>query len=137
MKILRISHIGVAPKDPQISLDFFGNILGLAHEGTETVSEQKVTVDFLRTEKSRIEILTATGDDSPIAKFIETRGAGIQHIALEVDDINAWLVHLKSKGIKLIDGEPRYGAHNTKIIFIHPKSTGGVLVELVQEQASQ
>ena len=135
MKILRINHLGVAPKDNAVAAEFFGKTLGLAHEGSETVVEQKVHVDFYRIEKSRIELLAATDNTSPIAQFIEKRGAGIQHVAFEVDSIDEWLVHLKKQGIRLIDETPRMGAHNTRIAFVHPQSTGGVLVELVEEHS--
>jgi methylmalonyl-CoA/ethylmalonyl-CoA epimerase len=134
MKVIRINHIGVAPKDNAVAASFFGDVLGLARQGEETVAEQKVHVRFFQAENSRIELLEATSPDSPIAKFIEARGAGIQHFALEVDDIAAWVTHLKTQGVRLIDETPRSGAHDTLIAFIHPASTGGVLVELVQEK---
>jgi methylmalonyl-CoA/ethylmalonyl-CoA epimerase len=133
MKVLRINHLGIAPKQAETAKHFFGNILKLANDGEETVPDQKVKVSFYQTEKSRLEILEPTEDASPVAKFLSERGGGIQHLALEVDDLDAWLVKLKAEGIQLIDSEPRYGAHNTRIAFIHPRSTGGVLVELTQE----
>jgi methylmalonyl-CoA/ethylmalonyl-CoA epimerase len=133
MKILRINHLGIAPKQSNTAKHFFGNILNLANDGDETVPDQKVKVTFYQAEKSRLEILEPTEDASPVAKFIAERGGGIQHIALEVDDLDAWLKKLKQEGIQLIDSEPRIGAHNTRIAFIHPRSTGGVLVELTQE----
>lgn len=135
MKVIRISHLGVAPKDNAVAAHFFGNVLGLAAHGEETVPEQKVHVRFFQAEKSRIELLEATTPDSPIAKFLELKGSGIQHVALEVDDVAAWAAHLKAQGVRLIDESPRKGAHNTQIIFIHPAATGGVLVELVQESS--
>lgn len=134
MKVLRVNHLGIVPKDVTAAKDFFGNVLGLAQEGRETVPEQKVAVEFLRCDDTRLELLEPTDSTSPIAKYLETRGAGIQHIALQVDNLGEWLTHLKAKGIKLIDSEPRVGAHHTKIAFIHPHATGGVLVELVEEQ---
>lgn len=133
MKILRVNHLGIVPKDVSVAESFFGDILNIVREGKEEVAEQKVEVSFLRAENTRLELLKPTDSASPIAKFLETRGAGIQHMALEVDDINAWLGFLKSRGVKLIDESPRKGAHNTQIAFVHPHSTGGVLVELVQE----
>lgn len=134
MKIIRINHLGVAPKDAKQASHFFGEVLGLDREGQEKVDEQKVAVEFLRTENSRIELLSPTSADSPIAQFLATRGAGIQHVALEVDDLDAWLAHLKTQNVRLIDSSPRKGAHNTRIAFVHPHATGGVLVELVEEQ---
>jgi len=133
MKIIRINHLGIAPKDNAQASRFFGDVLGLARQGEETVEEQKVHVRFFQAENSRIELLEATSPDSPIAKFLEAKGSGIQHVALEVDDIDAWLAHLKTQGVRLIDETARLGAHATRIAFIHPAATGGVLVELVQE----
>lgn len=134
MKILRVNHLGIVPKDKNIAKSFFGEVLGLVSEGSEVVADQKVEVDFLKVDDTRLELLSATSAESPIHKFLETRGAGIQHIALEVDDIFEWLTFLQQKGIKVIDSEPKSGAHNTLIAFIHPHSTGGILVELVQEK---
>lgn len=136
MKIKRINHLGIVPKDFKQSKKFFTNILGLNHEGREIVEEQKVSVEFIRCENSRLELLEPTSKDSPISKFLETRGAGIQHIALEVDNLDNWIEHLKKNNIRLIDEKPRYGAHNMRIAFVHPHSTGGVLVELVEEQSN-
>lgn len=137
MKILRINHLGIAPKAPEQAKNFLGKLLGLQSAGSETVAEQKVSVTFFQSEKSRLEILEATEPSSPIAKFIEDRGGGIQHVALEVDDLNAWLTYLKNEGIQLIDSEPRRGAHNTLIAFVHPRATGGILIELVQEMKGE
>lgn len=133
MKVIRISHLGIAPKDNKAAAAFFGDVLGLARQGEETVAEQKVHVRFFQAENSRLELLEATTADSPIAKFLEQKGSGIQHVALEVDDIQAWVTHLKEQGVRLIDETPRRGAHDTHIAFVHPAATGGVLVELVQE----
>jgi len=133
MKILRINHLGIAPKAPEQAKKFLGTLLGLQNAGSEVVAEQKVNVTFFQAEKSRLEILEATEPSSPITKFLEDRGGGIQHVALEVDDLRAWLDHLQKEGVQMIDTEPRRGAHNTLIAFVHPRSTGGILVELVQE----
>lgn len=134
MKIKRINHLGIVPKDFNQAKKFFMETLGLNHEGGEIIEEQKVSVEFIRCENSRLELLEPTGKDSPIAKFLETRGAGIQHVALEVDNLDGWIDHLKKNNIRLIDEKPRYGAHNMRIVFVHPHATGGVLVELVEEQ---
>lgn len=133
MKILRINHLGIAPKNPDVAKNFFGTLLNLSNAGEETVPDQKVHVTFFEAEKSRLEILEATEESSPVAKFIAERGGGIQHIALEVDDLDAWLSALKKQGVQLIDSEPRIGAHKTRIAFIHPRATGGILVELTEE----
>nr|BFD31022.1 methylmalonyl-CoA epimerase [Pigmentibacter ruber] len=136
MHIKRINHLGIVPKDLAQAKKFFNEILNLNHEGSEVVAEQKVAVEFLRCEFSRLELLSPTAEDSPIAKFLETRGAGIQHIAFEVQNLDNWIDYLKKNNIRLIDEKPRYGAHNTRIVFVHPHATGGVLVELVEEQTA-
>lgn len=137
MKVLRINHLGIAPKNIETAKNFFSKILNLDSIGEEIVPDQKVHVSFFQAEKSRIELLTATDEESPVAKFVTERGGGIQHIALEVDDLKAWLIELKAQGVQLIDMEPRRGAHNTLIAFVHPRSTGGILVELTQEVKGQ
>jgi methylmalonyl-CoA/ethylmalonyl-CoA epimerase len=133
LKILRVNHLGLAPKNPEACLQFLTKGLGLPSQGSEKVSEQKVEVEFFAIDDTRLELLRATETDSPVAKFIETKGGGIQHLALEVDDVIAWIEHLKTQGYKMIDDVPRIGAHNTSIAFVHPASTGGLLIELVQE----
>ena len=133
MKIIRINHLGIVPKDLNTALSFFQDTLGLKKTGQETVEDQLVDATFLQCENSRLEFLVPTQSESPIAKFLETRGSGVHHIALEVDSVDEWLEHLKKNNIQLIDEAPRLGAHNTKIIFIHPRATGGILVELVEE----
>jgi methylmalonyl-CoA/ethylmalonyl-CoA epimerase len=133
VKILKVNHLGIVPKDPQQTHRFFDEVLKLAPEGSEAVPDQKVFVDFFAAGGTRLEILTPTSDDSPVAQYLAKRGSGIQHVALEVDDLASWLGHLKAHGVEMIDAEPRRGAHNTQIAFIHPRATGGVLVELVQE----
>jgi len=130
MKILKIDHIGIASKSIDQVAPFWNAILGLPIEGRETVEEQKATTVFLPVGESEIEILESTAPDGAIAKFIESRGEGIQHIALRVDNIEEALKELKEKGVRLIDEKPRRGAGGAKIAFIHPKSTNGVLLEL-------
>jgi methylmalonyl-CoA/ethylmalonyl-CoA epimerase len=104
--------------------------LGLSFEGTETVAEQKVTTAFLPVGESEVELLESTAPDGPVAKYIEKNGEGIQHLALRVDNLEAALAEMKAKGVRLIDEKPRYGAGGAKIAFVHPRSTGGVLLEL-------
>ena len=139
LSILGINHIGLAPKDPNRAKEFFERLLTLPYEGSETVLEQKTeTIMFSSSsagdhDGARLEILVPTAEDSPIAKFLVQKGSGIHHIAFTVADIESSLAFLKAKGVQLIDEVPRVGAHKTKIAFIHPKSTGGLLVELVQE----
>ena len=130
MKILKIDHIGIAAKAIDQVSPFWNTILGLPLTGKETVEEQKATTAFLPVGESEIEILESTSPDGALAKFIESRGEGVQHIALRVDNIEAALKELKEKGVRLIDEKPRRGAGGAKIAFIHPKSTNGVLLEL-------
>jgi methylmalonyl-CoA/ethylmalonyl-CoA epimerase len=132
MKILKIDHLGIAVNNIDQSKSFWTDILGLSFDGTETVEEQRVTTAFLPVGESEVELLEATAPDSPIAKYLEKKGEGIQHIAFRVADIEAALAELKAKGIRLIDEKPRKGAGNAKIAFLHPKSTNGVLVELTE-----
>ena len=129
---MKINHLGIATKGIDDALAFWQDALGLENVHTETVEEQKVRVAMLPLGESRIELLEPTSDDSPISKFLEKRGPGIHHIAVEVDDIEASLRQLKEKGMRLIDETPRVGAENCLVAFVHPASTGGVLLELVQ-----
>ncbi|WP_295157381.1 methylmalonyl-CoA epimerase [Selenomonas sp. AE3005] len=134
-KVLGVDHIGIAVGDLKEVGYFWGDMLGLPNNGEETVEEQKVTTGFFPTPNgSEIELLAATADDSPIAKFIEKNGGrgGIQHIALRVDNLEAALADLKEKGVRLIDEKPRKGAGGAKIAFVHPKASHGVLLELCQ-----
>ena len=132
MKILKIDHLGIAVSSIEKGKTFWTDILGLRHEDSETVEEQKVTTGFFPVGESEIELLESTDSNGPIAKYIAKRGEGIQHIALRVDDIDAALAELKQKGVRLIDQIPRIGAGGAKIAFLHPKATNGVLVELCQ-----
>jgi methylmalonyl-CoA/ethylmalonyl-CoA epimerase len=132
MKILKIDHLGIAVNSIDEGKNFWSEVLGLAFEGTETVAEQKVTTAFFPVGESEVELLESTAPDGPIAKYMEKKGAGIQHIAFRVADIEAALAELKQKGVRLIDEKPRMGAGGAKIAFLHPKATGGVLVELCE-----
>jgi len=131
----KIEHIGVAVKNIKDSLHIFQDIMGMECSGIEEVEEQKVKTACLPIGESKIELLESTSPEGTIAKYIEKRGEGIHHIALEVDDLNAVLTDLKKKGVELIDREPRYGVGGTKIAFLHPKSTNGVLIELCEHKA--
>ena len=132
MKILKIDHLGIAVNSIDEGKKFWSDILGLAFEGAETVAEQKVTTAFFPVSESEVELLESTAPDGPVAKYIEKKGAGIQHVAFRVENIDAALAELKEKGVKLIDQEPRIGAGGARIAFLHPKATGGVLVELCE-----
>lgn len=128
----KINHIGVAVKSIEAAAPFYRDVLGMVFEGTEVVAEQKVKVAFFSVGESRVELLEPTADDSPVAKFLEKNGEGTHHVAYEVDDLVATLEKLKAAGVRLIDEVPRCGAHGTKIAFLHPKASGGVLTELCQ-----
>jgi methylmalonyl-CoA epimerase len=127
-----LDHVGIAVSDLQASLAFFKDVLGLHIETTEEIASQRVRATFINTGQSTLEMLEATAPDSPIAKFIDKRGPGMHHVALRVDDIAAALAHLKSRGIRLIDEQPRLGAEGALVAFIHPSMSHGVLVELKQ-----
>ena len=130
----KIDHLGIAVKDLQARLSNIEKVLGLSCSGTEEVAEQKVLVGMVPVNDVKIEFLEATSDESPIAKFIEKKGEGFHHIALEVDNIDEELARLKREKVRLIDENPRNGAHGTRIAFIHPKSMDGLLVELVEKR---
>ena len=132
MKVLKVDHIGVAVKSIEETKKLYHDLLGLKHAGSETVEEQKVTTAFFPVGDTEVELLESTSEDGPIAKYLEKRGEGVQHIAFRVENIEEALAELKEKGIKLIDEKPRRGAGGAKIAFLHPKSTHGVLVELCQ-----
>ena len=133
--MMKIDHIGIATRGIEDALTFYRDALGLDVAETEEVADQKVRVAMLPIGESRIELLEATTEDSPIARFLEKRGPGIHHIALRVDDIRAALADFRQKGARLIDEEPRTGAGGCLVAFVHPSSTGGVLLELVQDPA--
>jgi len=127
----KIDHIGIAVSNLDEAIELYKK-LGFEVKGVEEVAEQKVKVAMLPIGESKIELLEATSDDSAIAKFIEKRGEGIHHIAVNVEDIEKALENAKNEGIKLIDEKPRIGAGGKKVAFIHPKSTKGVLLEFVE-----
>ncbi|MDF2548314.1 methylmalonyl-CoA epimerase [Anaerosolibacter sp.] len=134
MKVLKVDHIGIAVKSLDETLKFYQDMLGLELHGTEVVEEQKVKVAFLPVGDTEVELLESTDPEGPIAKFIEKKGEGIQHIAFKVPNIEEAIAELMGKGVKMIDEKPRYGAGGAKIAFCHPKSTNGVLVELSERE---
>ncbi|MBI5843370.1 MAG: methylmalonyl-CoA epimerase [Deltaproteobacteria bacterium] len=134
MKILKIDHLGIAVNSIDSGRKFWEDILGLSFEGAETVEAQKVTTAFFPVGASEVELLESTSPEGPVAKFIEKRGEGIQHVAFRVENIEEALAELKEKGVALIDQTPRIGAGGAKIAFLHPKATAGVLVELCERQ---
>ncbi len=130
--IEKIDHIGIAVKSIKETSELLSNILGLKVASEEIVEEQKVKVAFLPLGDSELELLESTSPEGPIARFIEKKGEGIQHIAFRVNNIEEVLEKLEKEGVRLIDEKPRYGAGGAKIAFLHPKSTNGILVELCE-----
>ena len=133
MKIKKISHIAVAASDTEQSRVLFEDILGLHYSGSETVEQEGVTTHFFEVGESSIEMLKPLSEDTPVGKFLEKRGPGMHHIALEVEDLDGYVERLKGAGIPLLSETPKPGAHEMRIIFIHPKATGGVLIELCEK----
>lgn len=129
---LRIAHIGIAVKDANAALRLYSEVLGLEPSSVETVESQKVKTIHIPIGDSSIELLESTSPDGAVGRFVEKRGEGIHHIAIEVDDIKGTIAQMKAAGFQLIDEQPRKGAGNMLIAFIHPKSTNGVLLELCQ-----
>ena len=132
--IEKISHIGIAVKNMEEALSVFQDGIGLEVTSRDEVETQKVRVAFLPVGETRFELLEPTHEDSPIAKYLANRGEGIHHIALKVTDIEESLAKLKEKGVRLVNEEPVPGAHGTRIAFLHPKGTRGVMLELVEEK---
>ena len=132
MKFKKVDHIGIAVPDLEAAVKIYTTLLGKGPEHYETVEEQKATTAFFAVDDTNLEFLQSTSPDSPIGKFIEKNSGrgGIHHICLQVENIEMVLEDYKKKGIQLIDQKPRIGAHGKKIAFVHPKSTGGVLLEL-------
>ncbi len=133
MSVKKVNHIGIAVESIADYVKFYEDCLGLTIDGEEEVAEQKVKVAFLTVGETRLELLEPTAEDSPVQKFLENKGPAVHHLAFDVDDIEAELARLKEQGVRLIDEKPRRGDHGTKIAFIHPKESKGVLVELTQQ----
>ena len=131
--MLKIEHIGIAVKDLNNSNELFKKLFGQAHYKTEEVQSEGVNTSFFQIGENKIELLVATSPDSPIAKFIEKKGEGIHHIAFDVADIRAEMKRLEGEGFVLLNQEPKLGADNKLVCFLHPKGTNGVLIELCQE----
>ena len=133
--IKKIEHIGIAVKNLENSNELFKKLFGNSHYKIETVVSEGVSTSFFMIGETKIELLKATNENSAIAKFIEKKGEGIHHIAYEVDNINDEMVRLQNEGFELINKNPKDGADNKQICFLHPKSTNGMLVELCQEKS--
>lgn len=134
MKVLHLDHVGIAVENLDESLKFWRDVLGLESLEPEIVDEQKVKVGFLPCGDAEIELLESTSPDGPIARFIEKKGPGIQHLAFRVDDIKEGIKYMEDHGLRMIDKEPRYGAGGATIAFMHPKSSDGILVELTERK---
>jgi methylmalonyl-CoA epimerase len=129
-----VDHVGVVVKNLDEAIGVYRDVLGFRLKSVHVLTERKVRVAFFSTGgETNIELLEPIGSDSPVAKFLESRGEGIQHVAVRVDDIETALAELKSKGVMLVDETPRLGADGAWIAFVHPKSTRGVLLELVMK----
>lgn len=129
----KIEHIGIAVKDLKAANDIYTSLLGYEHYKTEAVESEGVSTSFFLCGDSKIELLEATREDSPIARFIDKKGEGIHHIAFAVDDIKAEMQRLKKEGFVILNEEPKRGADNKWVVFLHPKSAHGVLIELCQD----
>ncbi|MCF6213858.1 MAG: methylmalonyl-CoA epimerase [Flavobacteriaceae bacterium] len=129
----KIEHIGIAVNDLNTADTLYKKLLGVSSYKTEHVESEGVKTAFFKVGESKIELLEATNDSSPIAKFIAKRGEGIHHVAFAVDDIKAEIVRLEKEGFTVINTEPKRGADNKLVAFIHPKNTHGVLIELCQD----
>ncbi len=139
-KVLGVNHLGLAAKDPVKCRWFLSEVLGLKHLGDELVTAQKTMTTMFEAHgvpaaQARLEIVApAEGStDGPISLFLQKKGSGIHHLAVTVSDIHAAIAEMLSKGVRMVDLVPRDGAHRTRIAFVHPESTGGILIELVQE----
>jgi len=131
--VKKVSHVAIAVQSVEEAAKFYVEKLGLAVSGKEVVAGAKVRVGFIPVGETRIELVQPDSPDSPVTKFLETRGPGLQHICFEVDDVAAELARLDAAGVRLIDKVPHPGAHGTLVGFIHPSATGGVLIELSQQ----
>jgi methylmalonyl-CoA/ethylmalonyl-CoA epimerase len=132
VSIKKISHIGIAVQDLEEQVAFYRDVLGLELESREVVPDQNVEVAMFKVGESTIELLSPTSPESAVARFLDKRGQGIHHLAYEVDDIQQMLQKLEQKDVKLLDRQPRAGAHGKRIAFLHPAATFGVLTELCE-----
>ena len=133
MKILGIEHIGIAVNNLDTDAPFWKHIMNIPHRNTELVDDQGVITDIYDTGKGKVELLEPTAKNTTVGKFLDKRGPGVHHVCFEVDDINNAIKELNESNIHIISDEPSIGAEGYKVVFIHPKSTGGVLVELAQK----
>jgi len=133
MKILGIEHIGLAVNSLDTDAPFWKHVLKISHKGTEAVEDQGVNTDIYDTGRGKVELLEALSENTAVGKFLKNRGPGVHHVCFEVDDINNAIKELKESDIQVLSDNPTTGAEGYKVVFIHPKSTGGVLVELAEK----
>lgn len=133
--MLKVEHIGIAVKSLAVSVPLFEKLLNAECYKTEEIASEGVSTAFFRQGETKIELLEPQSDSSPVAKFLEKRGEGVHHLAFEVSDIRAEMARLQKEGFELLNAEPKPGADNKLVCFLHPKGTGGVLVELTQERS--
>jgi methylmalonyl-CoA epimerase len=134
-RIIRINHIGLAAQDGAAAVAFW-QALGLPLAGSETVPGDRVAVSFLPVGESRVEVLEPVGEEGPVQKFLANRGEGMHHLCLEVEDLAGLLRQLAEAGVELVDAVPRPGAHGSRVAFLHPRATHGVLIELMESGSS-
>jgi methylmalonyl-CoA/ethylmalonyl-CoA epimerase len=134
MAMRKIEHIGIAVQNLEQSNELFAKLLGKAHFKTEIVDGEAVETSFFQVGETKVELLQATRPDSPIAKYLDKRPEGVHHIAFDVEDIGMEVSRLKEAGFEILNEVPKLGADNKLVVFLHPRSTNGVLVELCQEQ---
>ena len=134
MKVSHIEHVGIAVKDLQEAIKYYEEVLGLKCYAIEEVADQKVKTAFFMVGQTKLELLEATSEESPVAKFIEKKGEGIHHLAFAVNDVDGSLKEVKDKGVRVIDETSRIGAEGLSIGFLHPKSTFGVLTEFCEKK---
>ena len=135
MKIIGIEHLGIAVSSIEDSAPFWKHILNIPHRSTETVEKEKVITDIYDTGNGKVELLESTSESSPIENFLKKRGQGIHHVCFEVDDIRSAIKELKENKIRVLSDHPKVGAEGYEVVFIHPSSAGGVLVELAQKKS--
>ncbi len=133
LNMRKIEHIGIAVKDLEKSNALFAKLLGKGHFKTEEVDGEKVATSFFQIGETKVELLQATDESSPIAKYLDRKSEGVHHIAFDVDDIDSEVSRLKEEGFEILNETPKLGADNKLVVFLHPRSTNGVLVELCQE----
>ena len=133
MILLGIEHIGLAVNSLDTDAPFWKHVLKISHKGTEAVEDQGVNTDIYDTGRGKVELLEALGKNTAVGKFLKNRGPGIHHVCFEVDDISSAIKELKESNIQVLSDNPTTGAEGYKVVFIHPKSTGGVLVELAEK----